>query len=300
MKQSNQKKRAPSTPPAPHIDALRKILGETALLVPVIPKTKKAAIPWADLRIEAMDDPRHLAHLAKSNIAVALGINSAGLISIDIDDDNAAAGFLERNPALSASFQTKGQRGCNVWLRMLSTYPKTTKLTLGGKPWGEFRSHGGYTVAWGTHPAGVRYRWLNREPAMPWPFESIHWPDGLEGFSPKRGTCTDGEDVTVATDVAEAVRECVGVGLSEPQVSRQITLEYVLSVATPLGVHQTHPAIWKLARGVKAIEIQEGGRPFSPERLRSMFDAWHKHCPPTFSPATQRNTLWNCYPATKT
>ena len=58
-----------------------------------------------------MQDSKYLKKLEGSNIAVKVGSASSGLCSIDIDDDSQYQAFLNLNPALKETLQTKGQRG---------------------------------------------------------------------------------------------------------------------------------------------------------------------------------------------
>jgi hypothetical protein len=271
-----------------HITELIQILGDNALLLACKPRSKAPAHPkWGSLTIDAMRDSAYVRKLIVGNVGAALGITSAGLVSIDIDDDDAVQPFLARNPALLATFQTKGRRGCNFWLQMMGLYPPTTKLKLNGKAWGEFRSHGSQTIVWGVHPEGMRYQWLTRHPALAITFESIVWPDGLEGFNkaPKpyflkeAAHCTDGTDGTEGIDGIEVVSSSVVCPLPP---SSSLTLEYLISVATPTEVHQTHSALFTLARGVKTLELQESAGPFPIERLQAICSLWFKKTPNPF------------------
>tara|TARA_Y100001954_G_C15405058_1_gene404612 strand:- start:309 stop:542 length:234 start_codon:yes stop_codon:yes gene_type:complete len=67
-----------------------------------------------------MKDSKHLKMLEGSNIAVKIGSASIGLCSIDIDDDSQYHAFLNLNPALKETLQTKGQR----WGKYLGVYQR--------------------------------------------------------------------------------------------------------------------------------------------------------------------------------
>ena len=99
--------------------------------------------------------------LEGSNIAVKVGSSSSGLCSIDIDDDSQYQAFLNLNPALKETLQTKGQRGGNIWV-FIKGYCPGAKNTGPNNPWSiEWRSDGNYTIIQGMHPSGVDYQILN-------------------------------------------------------------------------------------------------------------------------------------------
>ena len=88
------------------------LLGPNVVLIPCHYGSKVSKISgWNKLSIECMKDSKHLKMLECSNIAVKVGSSSSGLCSIDIDDDSQYQAFLNLNPALKETLQTKGQRG---------------------------------------------------------------------------------------------------------------------------------------------------------------------------------------------
>ena len=96
---------------------LLSLLGPNVVLIPCLYGSKRAMISgWNKLSIECMKDSKHLKMLEGSNIAVKVGSASSGLCSIDIDDDSQYQAFLNLNPALKETLQTKGQRGGNIWV----------------------------------------------------------------------------------------------------------------------------------------------------------------------------------------
>ena len=130
-----------------------------AVLVPVAKGDKRPTVPqWQKLTYQDMT-PRHLSMINENvNVGIVQGDASLGLVSIDCDTDEGLEAFLTVNPTLSGSLISKGKRGGNVWVRVTSTYPKTSKIKNNdGNPWGEFRSNGGQTVIWGVHPSGCNY-----------------------------------------------------------------------------------------------------------------------------------------------
>ena len=126
-----------------------------------------------------MSASTHLAELEKAgNIGVALGKVSNGLITIDIDDENYLEPFLQANPLLRNSLRTTAQRGCNIWLRCTTDYPRSCKLrNRSGDEIGEWRADGNQTIIAGTHPDGVPYRFVVKSPAIAIDYSEIVWPD---------------------------------------------------------------------------------------------------------------------------
>jgi hypothetical protein len=78
----------------------------------------------------------YLAEFNGSNVGVLLGKASEGLCSIDCDSEAALESFLESNPQLRESLISRGQRGGNVWVRVVGEYPRSAKV----KGFGELAS----------------------------------------------------------------------------------------------------------------------------------------------------------------
>ncbi len=139
---------------------------------------------WPSSTLELMADPEHVARLetGATNIGVLLGDASQGLCTIDIDDDEAREVFLEANPALRATLETKGNRGCALWVRINGAFPDSAKMHAGeiDAPTnvGEWRASRFMQVVHGRHPAGVDYHIATDAAPMVIAFESINWPDG--------------------------------------------------------------------------------------------------------------------------
>lgn len=141
------------------IEKLRDLLGRDVLLLSWPKGLKGGRTRWKHLTSSAMDDPVHFAKLEWArNIGVALGAVSGGLCTINIDDDDWVELILAANPVLKDTLQTKGERGCNLWLRVVGKCPRSCKLTAGGQTIGEFRAGGCQTIIQGVHPSGVDYQ----------------------------------------------------------------------------------------------------------------------------------------------
>lgn len=161
---------------------LRNLLGTKIVLVPIKPNSKVPAVPgWPKFTLDTMKDPEYLAKLeAARTLGVVAGKPSSGICSIDIDHDCDVEPFLELNPLLRASLQTKGSRGCNIWVQLEGQYPDLSKIVDdSGAPFGEWRSTGGLTIIHGEHPSGVDYRVVSGSGPAKTRFDEIQWPDGL-------------------------------------------------------------------------------------------------------------------------
>jgi hypothetical protein len=177
------------------IDQLLERLGP-AVLLPIPAGGKRPASPgWQRHSLLAMQGPAYRAQLESSpNIGVLLGSSSGGLCSIDVDDDEHLAAFLELNPMLKAALQTRRSRGANIWVRIQGDFPKLHPLYLKeGKDekdrplkWGEWRANGGQTVICGsaqdedkgeTEP--IPYKIVVDAKPLEIAFEEITWPDSL-------------------------------------------------------------------------------------------------------------------------
>lgn len=170
--------------------ATRDLLGMDVILIPIPARSKAPRIKnWTNFGVGVMDDHKYHCKLHEhGNTGVLLGKASGGLCSIDIDIDEEVEKFLEINPRLQNTLQTRGQRGANLWVRIKGPVPKLTKLTRHGEAWGEWRGDGAQTVITGIHPSGIPYRYVNRVRPIEICFEEIRWPKGV-AFPTKSGIC---------------------------------------------------------------------------------------------------------------
>ena len=151
-----------------------------AILLPLDSKSKKPTIQgYRSLTHESIKGKEayhYRVSMAQAH-GVLLGPNT-GYATIDIDVDEEVEPFLELNPKLRGTLATKRDRGCNFWLRMKGTFPKTYDLkrkdnhvhvgewrgsgftaisgTIGGKPYKQ--------ISEANHPIEIR-------------FDEIIWPD---------------------------------------------------------------------------------------------------------------------------
>jgi len=156
------------------------LFGNDIVLIPVKPGNKNP-IPkgWQTISYEDSQKDDYQEALHGNNFAILTGSASNGLISVDLDTDEAEAEFRIANPDLTAgTLRTKGDRGCNFWLKIEGEYPEgVSKITTnGGKPVGELRAGNGITVVQGTHPSGKTYTNNNRHPELIC-FDEIQWPE---------------------------------------------------------------------------------------------------------------------------
>jgi hypothetical protein len=181
------------------LDYFYELLGHVVLL----PFARKRKFPieegwhlrtFADTQTPEYQSQLQAALRRGGNIGVRLGPLSEQLVTIDIDDDELAETFVEYNPALAHTLRTRGERGCNFWLRMKSGshYPDSQGYyilkTAEGHEYGEWRVGGGkrgaQTVIFGRHPHDIDYQILIEEPPIEIEFTQLKW------FGPAPGDLT--------------------------------------------------------------------------------------------------------------
>ncbi len=161
---------------------LQKLLGHEAVFLPVKSGTKACSLSqWPKITLAKTQEPSFVSKLLEGNIAVSLGTPSAGLCSLDFDDEDAGQKFLEKNPSLQTSLRTKGGRGFNVWVKITGEFPGPAKLMsrATGTPVGEWRATGNYTVIHGKHPSGSDYKRIVDAPPLEISFGDIMWPSDI-------------------------------------------------------------------------------------------------------------------------
>lgn len=234
-----------------NVEALRNLFGHDVLMIPA--RGKKAAIKWGHLDQSVMRDQDYLTKLRHKNVAVVLGPESGGLVSIDIDDPSFIEILLEKNPFLKETTRTEGKRGCNFWVRLDGEIPRTKNLFYKGKKVGEFRGDGGYTIIAGLHPNGVEYRITNRVPPLKINYPDLWLPDD-KGLSD--------------TERTDENRRGIGGGSAAPKNSEELIKE-----SLPTGSHQNHSCLFHLARGQRSLEEHaQYPSPSSDE----LFAQWHQ------------------------
>lgn len=136
---------------------------------------------WQRLTMTDMT-PAYLESLYGNNIGVSLGTPSEGLVTIDLDTDEALSTFIDANPIMKATLQTRGRRGGNLWLRIYGDIPKSTKLKGAQKqPVGEWRATGNQTIISGTHPeTGKPYRITQEAKPAVLRASDINWPSDVQ------------------------------------------------------------------------------------------------------------------------
>ena len=160
------------------LTALRCRLGKPVFLL--VPKGLKGPVQvgWQNIAYEETLRAEYIQKLLATNIGVLMGKASSNLCSIDVDSDARAEEFEKANPKLAATFQTKGARGRNFWVRVKGEYPDLFKIKAGTEDWGEWRSNGGQTIVYGTHPSGCQYTYPVRGATpVEIEFSEINWPE---------------------------------------------------------------------------------------------------------------------------
>jgi hypothetical protein len=252
-------------PASKRISHILGLLGP-ALLLPWPARCKGSRKKWKHLQLTDMSAPSHLAKLEKAgNIGVALGKVSNGLVTIDVDDEDYIERFLEANPLFRNTLRTTAQRGCNIWLRCTTDYPRSSKLTnRSGEEIGEWRADGNQTIIAGTHPSAVPYRFVIENPAIAIDYSEIVWPDVI--LPP---------DATESKRVRRVIeKEVVSVSVSGGglQIQASFGVDVIAQVA-PTDYHQNNTSLFKLARLVKSYEKAIGRLATVLER-QFVFDRW--------------------------
>ena len=234
------------------IEKLIALLGEGTVLIPCAPGSKQPIIrDWQKLTAEVMSDSGHLKSLEKRNIGVALGDQSNGLCSIDFDEQGALDQFLDINPSLRETLITRGKRGANVWCRIRGAFPDTKKLFFSDRPVGEWRSNRSQTVITGTHPDGMKYRFINQAPPSELEYGTIVWPENCPlAAKPKDSVC------------------CWGLKLIH-------TPGEAVEISLPDGFGQNHSSLFQLARAILTMQLNRG-TPVSVAEKTEAFGIWYR------------------------
>jgi Bifunctional DNA primase/polymerase, N-terminal len=247
------------------VSYLRELIGP-AVLLPWRTRSKGDRRKWKHLTLANMDR-NHLAKVERAgNIGVALGQVSSGLITIDFDQDSYVDAFLVNNPLLTATLQTQGRRGCNIWVRCSAGYPPSQRLkNSSGDDIGEWRADGNQTIISGTHAEGMPYHFVVEEPVITVDYKDIIWPD-----------------VIVPPDATESKRvrgvgenEVVGVcsiNGSYSSIDAFITRD-LFSQVTPTDFRQNNANLYDLGRLVRSYE-NAIGRAATERELENVFDRW--------------------------
>jgi hypothetical protein len=257
-----------------HVDKIRGLVGEDAVLIACRFRTKKSQGGWRNFTSLDMHDPGYLDKLySAGNLAVILGAVSNNLISIDFDNDLALLDFQEANSDISNTLTTKGVRGANLWFRMDGDYPSLFKIKRHDAEIGEFRSEGGYTMIHGEHPDGVEYSVVKRVPVVTVRYEDILWPVGYDCYAD--GCVTERTERTERTE--EYRRESWGGG--GVLTGDQFDPNSILTDYVPTAPRTNHKNLFGIARRVRAIEMKCERRAEMGELL-DVFDAWYNKSTP--------------------
>src|SRR5262245_44861008 len=154
------------------------LFGPKTVLLPIQAGTKKCyRKEWERTTWEMTQQPRYQAELANGSIAVLFGPEN--LAGLDCDTEERVAEFLELNPQVNATLQTRGARGRTFHFTIRGAYPKLlAKIkTVDGQKVGEWRGADGYTVVHGIHPdTGEPYKILVEKPPLLIDWWQIKWP----------------------------------------------------------------------------------------------------------------------------
>lgn len=171
------------------VDRIYSVTGPNTVLIPVRLGGKVPVIKhWQKTTRAQMLDSKYLTKLKTGNIGVLLGAVSGNICAIDIDDDSRVEPFLAANLRLSGTLRTRGNRGCQLWVRVIGEPPpRSTKIvTRDGCSWGEWRADGNQSVIYGRHECGREYQWLVDAPVVEVAFDDIVWPEDINVSWPDR------------------------------------------------------------------------------------------------------------------
>jgi hypothetical protein len=249
------------------IEQLSELLGP-ALLLPWPSGSKGTRRKWRDLQLVDMNDNGYLAGLDKAgNIGVALGKVSNGLVTIDLDCDDCVNPLLDANPVLTKTLRTAAERGCNIWVRCADQYPRSCNLTdPSGNKIGEWRADGNQTIIAGTHPSGLEYQFVVKQPVITIDYNAIIWP---EDILPPHAT----ESKRVRGVGREREKEVVCVCGGCHQIQTFLGGNDLIAQVAPTDYHQNNASLFKLARLVKSYENTMGHSATGSE-LEFVFDRW--------------------------
>lgn len=195
------------------------VLGGQPILLPVAKGQKRPTDKnWQSVTWEDTQEAAYQARLGAGNIGVRLGSGSVlvdpegggrtyHLVSVDVDEDEAAKDFERLNPWAVDTLQTVGARGRNFWIWVdaaenyvpieAASFVKLARAKVcpqtgaflpesdRDQPWGEWRCGGGtggaQTVIYGVHPNGGRYKRISEEAVGPAcvRFSEIVWPEEI-------------------------------------------------------------------------------------------------------------------------
>jgi hypothetical protein len=216
-----------------------------ALLLPWSAGSKGDRRKWKHLQLADMDEVSHRTKLEKAgNIGVALGQVSNGLVTIDLDRESYIDALLAANPLLKNTLRTTAQRGCNIWLRCASDYPRSCQLRNStGDEIGEWRADGNQTIVAGTHPEGMPYRFVVESPTIAIDYGEIVWADVI--LAPG----------ATESQRAKGVRETkvVSVGVCGLQIQAFCSVDIIAQLA-PTDYRQNNTSLFRLARLLKSYE----------------------------------------------
>lgn len=162
------------------LEKIRAVFGDGVVLLSVAKGRKNPTLHgWEKIGLTAMQNPKYLATLESGNIGLLTGEPSGGMCALDFDADADADAFLAVNPLLAGSFRSRGARGCQVWARIVGSFPTSGDAKdAAGRKVAEWRASGRQSIVWGTHPSGQGYTWLVDAPPVEIAFDAIVWPEG--------------------------------------------------------------------------------------------------------------------------
>ena len=236
---------------------------------------KKPAVKWKHLQ-KRQPTPEELRSMFKrpnlTGLAVALGPASGNVYMRDFDDMAAYQRWADAHQELAKTLPAAmGKRGPHVYFR--SEHVLRTK-DYGD---GELRGLGGYAILPPSlHHTGHQYTWQ-----IPISDGGVPVCDPVAGGLCRSWGCTEQTERTEKTESTEEARAhtantdntaSVGSVLSVPL--NESEMDALIAAALPTNEHQSNKRLFRLARGVKALEKVRGAVFPQPE-LHAILDAWY-------------------------
>ena len=247
---------------------------------------KKASRKWASYqqRLPTEADLRGwFSTKGASGLAVVLGPVSGSLYRRDFDAPGAYERWAANQPELAVTLPTaRTGRGWHVYFR--SAVPLRTKKQADG----ELRGEGGYVLLPpSVHPSGHVYEWVVPLPSGDVPTVDAakaglvsDWTESTEHTEDNRSGMLALSSLSSLCSLSNGSREGLEKAIAE-----------VVGLALPRDTHQSHAAVFKLARGVKAIEKQLG-RVLSDQELSAVFGRWYQAAKRYTRPEASRDEYW--------
>jgi hypothetical protein len=224
-----------------------------------------------------------------TGLAVILGRISGGLWARDFDDMRGYEAWAAAYPEIAGQIPTvRTKRGVQVFAYHA---PAVKFIDFGN---GELRGEGHYSLLPPSrHPDGPTYAWLIAGPEVKLTLDpgevrlNTRWDGEEEGMSVTQTHSTTGTQKPKETQDTQAVAPPSGIPGGEVP-----SLAVLLTRAVPTDEHTNHACLWELARGVRGLEEQEGGRWPEADLWKRVFIPWYRAAHPLLRSNQSQDEYW--------